>query len=101
MLTWARMRSKQASVKSLQSNTVFKCMHKAIADILRNIVKEDPPPRQKHDIKQKIDNGLATCVHALGCVVNYTMKTSLGAMIFNCNMLINVQLIAGLESMYC
>ena len=72
-------------------------MHKIVAHILRNIIKEDPP-MQPEDAEQKIDNALATCVHALRCTVNYTMKTSPGAMIFNRDMLINVQLIADLES---
>ena len=72
-------------------------MHKTVADILRNIVKEDPPRRQR-DAEQKIDNALSSCVHALRCAVNHTMKTSPGAMVFNRDMLMNVQLIADLES---
>ena len=72
-------------------------MHKTVADILRNIIKQDPP-RRKRDVKQKIDNALATCVHALRCAVNHTMKTSPGAMVFNRDMFMDVQLLADLES---
>ena len=72
-------------------------MHKIIADILRNIIKDDPP-RRRQDAEEKIDIALATCVHALRCAVNHTMKTSPGAMVFNQDMLMNVQLIADLES---
>ena len=72
-------------------------MHKTVADILRNIIKDDPP-RHQEDAEQKIDNALGTCVHALRCAVNHTMKILPGAMIFNCDMLMNVQLIADLES---
>ena len=72
-------------------------MHKTIADILRNIVK-DHPPAHIHEAEQKIDNALATCVHALRCAVNHTMKTSPGGMVFNRNMMMNVQLIADVAS---
>ena len=72
-------------------------MHKTVADILRNIVKDDPPIRRQ-EAEQKIHNALSTCVHALRCSVNHTMKTSPRAMVFNHDMLLNVQLIADLES---
>ena len=97
MLTRAGIRSRPTSVKNPQSNAVCERMHKTVADILRNIIEEDPP-RELHDAEQKIDNALSTCVHALRCAVNHTMKTSPGAMIFNRDMLVNVQLIADLES---
>ena len=54
-----------------------------------------------HEAEQKIDNALSACVHALSCAINHTMhtmKTSPGAMIFNRDMLLDVQLIADLES---
>ena len=97
MLTRVGIRSKPTSVKNPQSNAVCKRMHKTVADILRNIIKEDPPTHQ-NKAEQKIDNALATCVHALRCAVNHTMKTLPGAMVFNRDMLMNVQLIADLAS---
>ena len=72
-------------------------MHKTVADILRSIIKEDPP-RRKRDAEQKIDNALSTCVHALRCAVNHTMKTSPGAMVCNRDMFMDVRLIADLEA---
>ena len=97
MLTRAGIRSKPTSVKNPQSNAVCERMHKTVADILRNIIKEDPPTHLD-EAEQKIDNALATCIHALRCAVNNTMKTSPGAMVFNRDMLMNVQLIADLAS---
>ena len=97
MLIRAGIRSKPTSVKNPQSNAVCERMHKTIADILRNVVK-DHPPDHIHEAEQKIDNALATCVHALRCAVNHTMKTSPGAMVFNRDMMMNVQLIADLAS---
>ena len=72
-------------------------MHKTVANILRNIIKLDPPTHQ-NEAEQKIDNALSTCVHALRCAVNHTMKTSPGAMVFNRDMLMNVQLMTDLAS---
>ena len=97
LLTRAGIKSRPTTVKNLQSNAVCERMHKTIADILCSIVKHDPPQR-KRDAEQKIDNGFATCVHALCCAVNHTMKTSPGAMVFNRDTFMDVQLIADLES---
>ena len=43
-----------------------------------------------------IDNALVTVVHASRCAVNHTVQTSLGAMVFNRDMMVNVPLIANL-----
>ena len=94
MLIQSGIRSKPTTVKKPQSNAVCERMHKTIADILRHVVKEQDPPTHRRKAEQKIDNALSTCVHVLRCAVNHTIKTSPGAMIFNCNMLMNVQLIA-------
>ena len=73
-------------------------MHKTVADILRNVVKEDPPRRKRY-AEQKIDNALSTCIQTLRCSVNHTMRTSLGAMVFNRDtMLMNVQLLTDLAA---
>ena len=71
-------------------------MHKTIADILHK-VQLNMTLLEKRDAEQKIDNALVTCVHALCCAVNYTMKTSLGAMVFNQDMFMDVQLLADLD----
>ena len=72
-------------------------MHKTVGDILQNIMKEDPP-RRKIDAEKKIHNALASCIHALRCAVNHTMKTSPGAMVFNRDMFMDVQLVADLDA---
>ena len=72
-------------------------MHKTVADILRNIIKDDPPTRRQ-DAEQKVDNALSTCIHALRCAVNHTMKTSPGAMVFNRDMFMDVQLLSDLDA---
>ena len=97
LLSQYGIKSKPTSVKNPQSNAACKRMHKTVADILRSIIKDDPPQR-KRDAEQKIDNALSTCVHALCCAVNHTMKTSPGAIAFNRDMLMNVQLLSDLDA---
>ena len=43
-----------------------------------------------------IDNNLAIVVHAPRCIVNHTMRTSPGSMVFNRDMMVNVPLISNL-----
>ena len=97
LLTRYGIKSKPTTVKNPQSNAACERMHKTVADILQNIIKEDPP-RRKQDAEQKIDNALASCIHALRCAVNHTMKTSPGAMVFNRDMFMDVQLVADLDA---
>ena len=97
LLTRAGIKSRPTSVKNPQSNAVCERMHKTIADILRSTIKHDPP-REQREAEQKIDNALATCIHALRCAVNHTMKTSPGAMVFNRDMFMDVQLLIDLDS---
>ena len=70
-------------------------MHKTVADILRTITKEIT---EYEEAEQIIDNTLASCIHALRCVVNHTMKTSPRALVFQRDMLMDVPLVADLEA---
>ena len=62
-------------------------------------MKEDPP-RRKRDAEQKFDNAFSTCIHALRCAVNHTMKTSHRVVVFNRDMLMDVQLLTDLASIH-
>ena len=69
-----------------------------MGDILRTMLHINPS-NDKNDTNQIVDNALATYVHSSRCVVNHTMmQTSPGALVFQCNMLMNVSLIANLYS---
>ena len=97
LLTRYGIKSKPTTVKNPQSNAPCERMHKTVADILQNIIKEDPPT-QRQDAEQKVDNELSTCIHALRCAVNHTMKTSPGAMVFNRDMFMGIQLLSDLDA---
>lgn len=67
--------------------------HKTKADILRMLLHVAPPTNM-NDAKKMVDNALASCMHAMQCLVNHTMQISLGAIVFNMDMLIEISLIA-------
>ena len=72
-------------------------MHKMVADVIRTLVKEKPPSDDK-EAEECMDNAMGSCIHALRCVVNHTMKTSPGALAFQIDMLMDVPLVADLEA---
>ena len=95
MLRTLGITAKPTTVKNPQANAIVERLHKTMADILRVMIHVDPPQNEPHTTNM-IDNALATVVHASRCAVNHTMQTSLGAMVFNRDMMINVPLIANL-----
>ena len=46
LLTRYGIKSRPTTVKNPQSNMACERMHKTVADILRNVIKEDPPQRK-------------------------------------------------------
>ena len=68
-----------------------------VADVLRTLVKEKPPSDDE-EAEECMDNAMGSCIHALRCVVNHTMKTSPGALAFQRDMLMDVPLVADLEA---
>ena len=93
----AGIKSKPTIVKNPQANATCERMHKTVADILRTLAKEKPPS-DNGEAKECVDNAMGSCIHALGCVVNHTMKTSPGALAFQRDMLMDAPLVADLEA---
>ena len=95
LLNQAGIKSKPTTVKNPQANAVCERMHKTVADIIRTLVKEKPPSDDE-EAEEYMDNAIGSCIHALRCVVNHTMKTSPGALVFQRDMLVDVPLVADL-----
>jgi len=91
------IKSKATTVKNPQANAVCERMHKTVADVLRTLIK-DNPPKDSEEAVEYMDNALASTVHGLRCVINHTMKTSPGALVFQRDMLMDVPLVADLEA---
>lgn len=64
------------TVKNPQSNDIYKRMYHLVADILRVIMRTMKKVSGKQ-ANQVMDDALVTCQHALCCVVNHTIKTSI------------------------
>ena len=97
LLNQAGIKSKPTTAKNPQANAVCERMHKTVADIVRTLVKEKPPSDDE-EAEECMDNAMGSCIHALRCVVNHTMKTSPGALVFQSDMLMDVPLVADLEA---
>ena len=71
-------------------------MHDTIAMMLRT--KSKTITEEEH-AEQEVDNAISSCLHALRCVVNKTMQTSPGALVFHRDMLMNIPLITDLDAL--
>ena len=85
------------TVKNLQSNGVIKRSHSSISDILLLLLHVSPI-NNNGDAAQMIDNSLSMCMHVMRWAANQTMITSPGALTFHRDILINIPLVANLES---
>ena len=54
--------------------------------------------QDEDEASQAIDNALHTCIHAMLCAINRTLQTSPGALVFNRDMMMDVPLIADINS---
>ena len=70
-------------------------MHQTVRKILRTAMYTNPPTNQT-EANQVLDNALATAMNATQCAVNSTLRNFPGAIIYNQDMLIDVQLIEDL-----
>lgn len=89
LLVQTGVESKPTTVKNPMSNGIIERSHKTISDTLRVLLHVNPPTNE-NDVNNMIDNTLASCMHAMRCSIDHTIETSLGAMVLNRHMLINV-----------
>ena len=85
------------AVRNPQANAICERMHQTIGDILR-VVLHTNPPQNMNDANQVMDNALATCMHAMRCSVSAPIGTTPGAMVYGRDMIMDVPLIANLET---
>lgn len=95
LLNRENIKSVQTTPQSPQSNGVCEQMHQVIANTLR-IIMQTTHINNIDDATQIMDNAIATCVHAHCCAVSKSLKTSLGALVFGRDMLVDVPVIADL-----
>ena len=95
LLQQAGIKNITTTVNNPQSNAICERMHQTVGNTLRTVMYMNPPTNQM-EANQVLDNALTTAMHATRCVVNATLQNSPGAIVYNCDMLIDVPLIADL-----
>ena len=68
-------------MKNPQSNAICERMHQTVANVLR-IIMQTTTISTYAQAEQIMDNALVTVMHAALCLVNHSMRTSLGALTF-------------------
>ena len=84
-------------MRNPQTNAICERMHQTVGDILR-VTLHTNQPTNMNDTNQCIDNALATCMHSLRYSVNKALDTSLGALVYNRDMIMDVPLIGNLTT---
>ncbi|KAG7359911.1 integrase core domain containing protein [Nitzschia inconspicua] len=82
------------TVKNPQANAICERMHSTLGDILRTLLREQPPATIV-DAYGIIDNALASVIFALRSSVNRTFGVSPGALVFQRDMFHPIPLIIG------
>ena len=76
-----------------QSNAVCERMHQTVGNILRTMLKSNPPQNMQ-EAQDILDAALSTVMHALRSNISTALNGSPGALTFNRDMFVNIPLIA-------
>jgi hypothetical protein len=86
--------------KNPQSNAIHERMHQTITNVLRTLVHTNPP-RNMTQARDKIDDALATAMHAMQTTVATTLWSTPGALAFARDMFLKMPLIADWQAIAC
>jgi hypothetical protein len=67
--------------KNLQSNAICERMHQTVNNVLRTLVHTNPPPNMTQ-VRDIIDDALATAMHAMQITVATTLGSTPGTVAF-------------------
>ncbi len=79
--------------KNPQSYAICERMHLPVTNVLRTLVHTNPPQNMTQ-VRDVIDNALATAIHAMQITVATTLDSTPGALAFAGNTFLNIPLIA-------
>ena len=85
------------TIRNLQENSICKQMYQTIGDMLWMTLHTNPPTNM-NEANQCIDSTLVTCMHAVRCSVNTTLDTSLGGLVYDRDIIMDVPLITNLAT---
>ncbi len=86
--------------KNPQSNVICARMHQTVTNVLRTLVHTNPPQNMTQ-ARDRIDDALATAMHAMQTTVATTLGSTPGALAFAHDMFLNVPLIADWQAIAC
>lgn len=82
-----------------QAKVICKLVHQTVGNILWTLVHSHPP-QNIEQANQMIDSCLATANHALvQCPINRSLNITSGALVFHCNMFLNIPIFADLAQL--
>ena len=97
MLQLNQIKGVPITTKNPQANAISERMHQTVGNILRTLMHVHPPQNMAN-AQMMIDTALATAVHSLRSSVHGGLQTSPGALVFQRDMLLNIPLIADLQT---
>jgi hypothetical protein len=86
--------------KNPQSNAICERMHQIVTNVLRTLVHTNPPQNMTQ-ARDKIDNTLATVMHAMQTTIAPTSGSTPGALAFAQDKFLNMPLIADWQAIVC
>ncbi len=86
--------------KNPQSNAICEPMHQTMAAVLKTLLLSHPP-QTPQDVFDLVDDLLATTMHSMRSTISTVLKASPGALAFSHDMLLNIPLIAGWQTITC
>jgi hypothetical protein len=87
------------TVKNPQANAICERMHQTIGNALRTLIHAHPP-RNAEEAANLIDTSLNTAAYSARTAIHGTMKASLGSIVFQRDMLLNIPIIADFELLW-
>ena len=83
------------TVKNPQANAICECFHQCIRNTLRTML-HTYPPNNIDQINDIMDTCFATAAYASKVAIHCTLNISLGALVFQRDMILNIPLITDL-----
>ncbi len=81
------------NAKNPQSNAISKKMHQTVGNFLRTSLHGEPP-QNIADAEEFVDEVLSIAMYAMRAGIHSTLGSSLGSLVFNRDMFLNIPLIS-------
>jgi hypothetical protein len=81
------------SAKNPQANAVCERMHQTVGNVLRTLLHSEPP-QNITTAKEFVHEALSIAMHAMRAGIHTPLGSSLGSLVFNRDMFLNIPLIA-------